>query len=445
MNLRQPLPCSSLAKPTQEPKPKKNTAAGSYRGADDRVDDAPLDPACWCQDFPILRRQVHGSPLIYLDSAATSQKPRVVVDRLQQYYLQTNANVHRGAHTLSEEATFAYEAARDRVRAFLNARQREEIIFVRGTTEAINLVAQSYARPRLKPGDEILISAMEHHSNIVPWQILCQQTGARLRVVPINDAGEIEWQAFTALLTPSCRLLAVTQVSNALGTVNPVAEMIALAHDAGVVVLVDGAQAVPHLQVDVQVLDADFYAFSGHKAYGPTGIGVLYGKRALLEEMDPYQGGGDMISRVSFEKTDYNVLPYRFEAGTPHIAGAIGLATALDYISRIGLNRIAQHERALLDYGTQALATIEGLRLIGTAQNKVGILSFVMAEAHAHDIGTILDRQGVAIRAGHHCAMPLMARFGVAATARASLALYNSRTDIDALVAGLQKVQRIFQ
>ncbi len=437
MNLRQPFsPSPSQAKP--------KAGASSYAEADGRPDDSTFDLAGWRQDFPILNRQVHGSPLIYLDSAATSQKPLAVVDRLQQYYLQTNANVHRGAHTLSEEATFAYEVARDRVQAFLNARQREEIIFVRGTTEAINLVAQSYARPRIKPGDEILLTAMEHHSNIVPWQILCQQTGAQLRVVPINDAGEIEWQAFTALLTPHCRLLAVTQVSNALGTVNPVAEMITLAHDAGVVVLVDGAQAIPHLQVDVQALDADFYAFSGHKVYGPTGIGVLYGKRALLEEMDPYQGGGDMISRVSFEKTDYNVLPYRFEAGTPHIAGAIGLATALDYIAGIGLNRIALHERALLDYGTQALAMIEGLRLIGTAQNKVGILSFVMAEAHAHDIGTILDQQGIAIRAGHHCAMPLMERFGVAATARASLALYNSRTDIDALVAGLHEVQRLF-
>ncbi len=395
-------------------------------------------------DFPILARQVHEWPLVYLDNAATSQKPTVVIDCLRLYYQQVNANVHRGIHRLSEEATAAYEAARDRVQQFLNAGQRQEIIFVRGTTEAINLVAQSYARPRLKAGDEILISAMEHHSNIVPWQILCQQTGARLRVIPITDAGELELDTFESLLGGRCRLLAVTQVSNALGTINPLAEMIARAHQQGVPVLVDGAQAVPHLAVDVQQLDADFYAFSGHKVYGPTGIGVLYGKRALLEAMEPYQGGGDMISRVTFERTEYNELPYRFEAGTPHIAGVIGLGTALDYLNRVGLDRIRRHEQDLLDYGTRALTAVDGLRLVGTARDKAGILSFVMEQAHAHDISTILDRRGIAIRAGHHCAMPLMDCLGLAATARASLALYNNREDIDALVAGLQEVKRLF-
>ncbi|MBY4678862.1 cysteine desulfurase [Marinobacterium sp. CAU 1594] len=395
-------------------------------------------------EFPILHQQVHGRPLVYLDNAATSQKPQAVIDCLQHYYSQDNANVHRGVHCLSERATAAYEAARDRVRAFIHADRREEIVFVRGTTEAINLVAQSYLRPRLQPDDEILISTLEHHSNIVPWQILCRQTGARLRVIEISDAGEIDQASFQRLLGPRTKLLAVGHVSNALGTINPVAEMIEQAHTQGVPVLVDGAQAVPHLAVDVQQLDADFYAFSGHKVYGPTGIGVLYAKQALLEAMEPYQGGGDMISKVTFEHTDYNQLPYRFEAGTPNIAGAIGLAAALDYVDAIGLAAIAAHEQQLLEYGSDALQRVPGLRLIGTARQKAGILSFVMEQAHPHDISTVLDQFGVAIRAGHHCTMPLMQRLGLPATARASLALYNGPDDIDALVAGLQQVCRLF-
>jgi len=397
------------------------------------------------ENFPILERRVYDRPLVYLDNAATSQKPREVVDCIQTYYLQTNANVHRGVYRLSEEATSAYEASRDTIQRFLNAKSRKEIIFVRGTTEAINLVAHSYAKPLLSPGDEILISTMEHHSNIVPWQIICNQTGATLKVIPINDAGEIEQDAFTTMLGPKCRLLAITHVSNALGTINPVRPMIKQAHKQGIPVLIDGAQAVPHLKVDLQALDADFYAFSGHKVYGPTGIGVLYGKQELLEKMEPYQGGGDMISRVTFAHTDYNELPYRFEAGTPNIAGSIGLGSALDYINAIGLDQIARHEQALLVYATEQLSSIEDLRLIGTARHKAGILSFVMAEAHAHDISTILDHSGIAIRAGHHCTMPLMAHLGVAATARASLALYNNRADIDALVAALHEVKRMFK
>lgn len=397
------------------------------------------------KDFPILSRRVHGKPLVYLDNAATTQKPLQVVDCLQDYYLQSNANVHRGTHALSEQATQSYEQARDRIQTFINARYREEIIFVRGTTEAINLVAQSFARPRLEPGDEILISAMEHHSNIVPWQIVCAQTGARLRVIPINAAGEIELEAYPALLGPRTRLLALTQVSNALGSINPVREMIDLAHERAIPVLIDGAQAVPHLPVDLQQLNADFYAFSGHKLYGPTGIGVLYGKRELLEAMEPYQGGGDMIIRVSFAKTEYNELPYRFEAGTPHIAGVIGLAAAINYLDGIGLRVVARHEQALLTYATEALSAVNGVRLIGTARHKAGILSFVMQGVHPHDISTILDQAGIAIRAGHHCAMPVMDFFGVPATARASLALYNTFDDIDKLVTALHEVQRLFR
>ncbi|WP_432470584.1 aminotransferase class V-fold PLP-dependent enzyme [Amphritea sp. HPY] len=414
--------------------------------APDLVNNSPtFDIDAVRKNFPILGRRVYDQPLVYLDNAATSQKPREVVDCIQAYYLQTNANVHRGVYRLSEEATSAYEASRDIIQRFLNAKSRKEVIFVRGTTEAINLVAHSYAKPLLSPGDEILISTMEHHSNIVPWQIICNQTGAVLKVIPINDAGEIEQNTFTAMLGPKCRLLAITHVSNALGTINPVRQMIKLAHAQGITVLIDGAQAAPHLQVDLQALDADFYAFSGHKVYGPTGIGVLYGKQELLEKMEPYQGGGDMISRVTFAHTDYNELPYRFEAGTPNIAGSIGLGCALGYINNIGLDQIVRHEQALLGYATEQLLSIEGLRLIGTARHKAGILSFVMPEAHAHDISTILDQSGIAIRAGHHCTMPLMTRFGIAATARASLALYNNRADIDALVAGLHEVKRIFK
>ncbi|MBN1009115.1 cysteine desulfurase [Amphritea pacifica] len=405
----------------------------------------PFDIDTIRSQFPILQRRIHGHPLAYLDNAATSQKPRAVIDAIQKYYLQHNANVHRGVYQLSEEATHDYEASRDKVQRFINARERAEIIFVRGTTEAINLVAHSFAKPRLNPGDEILISTLEHHSNIVPWQIICQQTGAQLRVIPISDAGEIDTTAVDTLLKPNCRLLSLTHVSNTLGTINPIQQMIRQAHQHGIPVLIDGAQAVPHLQIDVQTLDADFYAFSGHKVYGPTGIGVLYGKREILEQMQPYQGGGDMISEVTFEQTEYNELPYRFEAGTPNIAGAIGLGCALDYLDAIGLQQISRHEQSLLDYATQALSAIRGLRLIGTARNKAGILSFVMDAAHAHDVSTVLDQAGVAIRAGHHCTMPLMARLGVAATARASLALYNNRTDIDALAAGLQEVKRMFK
>jgi len=395
-------------------------------------------------NFPILCQQIHGQPLAYLDNAASSQKPNAVIESIDHYYRHDNANVHRGIYTLSERATQAYEATRDKVQAFINAAQREEIIFVRGTTEAINLVAQSFARPRLKPGDEILISAMEHHSNIVPWQMVCEQTGAQLRVVPINDNAEIVLADYRQLLNKNTRLVAVTHISNALGSINPVQEMIALAHQQGIPVLLDGAQAAPHLVVDVQALDCDFYAFSSHKIYGPTGIGVLYGKRSWLDAMPPYQGGGDMISSVSFEKTQYNVLPYKFEAGTPHIAGVVGFGTALDYVSDIGLDNIAAREQQLLNYATQALSPLEGLRIIGTAQHKASIISFVLEAAHPHDISTILDQQGVAIRAGHHCAMPVMERFKVPATARASLAFYNNEEDIDRLAEGIKEVNRIF-
>lgn len=395
-------------------------------------------------DFPILKQQVYGKPLVYLDSAATSQKPNVVIETIDQYYRLDNANVHRGVYALSERATEHYEASRDKVQDFLHAAHREEIIFVRGTTEAINLVAQCYARPELTTGSEILISAMEHHSNIVPWQIACQQTGAKLTVIPITDSGEIDLHDYKQRLTNRTRLVAITHLSNALGTILPVQEMIAMAHAQGIPVLLDGAQAVPHLEVNVQALDCDFYAFSGHKVYGPTGIGVLYGKQAILDAMPPYQGGGDMISQVSFENTLYNSLPYKFEAGTPNIAGAIGLGAALDYIESLGLDNIARHEQPLLEYATQELLTIKGLRIIGTAKHKASIISFVLDTAHPHDISSILDREGVAIRAGHHCAMPLMERFRIPATARASLAFYNTKDDIDRLVLALKEVLAIF-
>jgi len=396
-------------------------------------------------EFPILHQEVHGKPLVYLDNAATSQKPRQVIAALDHYYSADNANIHRGVHTLSERATDAYEGARDRIKQFLNAADRREIVFVRGATEAINLVAQSYARPRLKPGDEILITEMEHHSNIVPWQMVCEQTGAVLKVVPINEAGELLIDDFHRLLSVRTKLVAVVHVSNALGTINPVEEIIAAAHAQGVPVLLDGAQAVPHVAVDVQALDCDFYAFSGHKLFAPTGIGALYGKAALLEAMAPYQGGGDMIRSVSFTRTEYNALPYKFEAGTPHIAGAIGLGAAIDYVSNIGLQAIAAWEDELLNYATARVLEIPGLRLIGTARNKTGILSFVLDGVHPHDIGTILDHEGVAIRAGHHCAMPVMEHFAVPATARASLAVYNTREDVEHLVAAIVKVKEVFR
>jgi len=396
------------------------------------------------EDFPALRQQVNGKPLVYLDNAATTQKPRPVLEALRRFYEEDCSNVHRGVHTLSQRATEAYERARELVRRFLNARSEEEIIFVRGTTEAINLVAHSFGRHRVRAGDEILISAMEHHSNIVPWQILCEETGARLRVAPINDEGELLLEEFERLLTARTRLVAITHLSNALGTIVPVREVIRLAHERGIPVLLDGAQAVAHLRVDVQELDCDFYAFSGHKLYGPTGIGVLYGKAEWLETMPPYQGGGDMISSVTFEKTTYNRLPYKFEAGTPHIAGAIGLGAAIEYVTAIGLEAIAAHERDLLAYATEAVSGIPGLRLIGTAREKASILSFTLEGVHPHDIGTILDHEGIAIRAGHHCAQPVMERFGVPATARASFALYNTREEVDALVRALEKVREVF-
>lgn len=396
------------------------------------------------QDFPLLGEKIRGKPLVYLDNAATSQKPHVVIDTIRQFLSTYNSNVHRGVHQLSERATEAYEQARTRVQGFINAAESREIIFVRGTTEAINLVAQSYGRTHIGTGDEIVISAMEHHSNIVPWQILCEQTGAVLRVVPINDDGEMLLDEYVTLLTPRTRLVAVAHVSNALGTINPVREIIRLARRQGVPVLVDGAQAVPHLKVDVRELDCDFYAFSGHKVFGPTGIGVLYGRARLLEAMPPYQGGGDMIKSVTFAKTVYNDLPYKFEAGTPHISGVIGLGAALDYLDGVGLDRVAAYEHELLVHATAALSAIPGVRIIGTAKEKASVVSFVVDGVHAHDIGTVLDHEGIAIRAGHHCAMPVMQRFGVPATARASLAFYNTREEVDALVRGIHKVIEMF-
>ncbi len=396
------------------------------------------------KDFPLLRQQVHGKPLVYLDNAATSQKPQVVIDTLTRYYAEENSNVHRGVHFLSERATEAHEAARANVRRFLNAADTREVIFVRGATEGINLVAQSYGRTHIKPGDEIIISWMEHHSNIVPWQMLCEDKGAVLRVIPINDDGEVLLDEYERLLTPRTKFVALVHVSNALGTINPVKQMIEMAHRQRVPVLLDGAQAVAHLPVDVQELDCDFYVFSGHKVLGPTGIGILYGKADFLERMPPYQGGGDMILSVTFEKTRYNTLPYKFEAGTPHIAGVVGLGAAIDYLQGIGLDRIAAYEQGLLAYGTDVLSAIPGLRLIGTARGKAGVLSFVLEGIHAHDIGTVLDQQGVAIRAGHHCAMPVMQRFGVPATARASLAFYNTRGELDALGRAIRKAIELF-
>ena len=395
-------------------------------------------------DFPILKQQVHGKPLVYLDNAATSQKPQVVIDTVTQYYLAQNSNVHRGVHFLSEQATQAFEGARAKVARFLNASNAREVIFVRGATEGINLVAQSYGRASIKPGDEIIISWMEHHSNIVPWQMLCEEKGAVLRVIPINEDGEVLLDEYERLLNPRTKFVALVHVSNALGTINPVKQMIEMAHRQRVPVLLDGAQAVAHLPVDVQELDCDFYVFSGHKVLGPTGIGVLYGKADFLEGMHPYQGGGDMILSVTFEKTRYNTLPYKFEAGTPHIAGVVGLGAALDYLRGIGLDRIAAYEQALLAYGTDVLSAIPGLRLIGTAKEKAGVLSFVLEGIHAHDIGTILDQEGIAIRAGHHCAMPVMQRFGVPATARASLAFYNTRGELDALGQAIGKAIELF-
>lgn len=402
-----------------------------------------LDVVAIRKNFPILERTAHGKPLAYLDNAASSQRPRAVIDAMSRYYETCHANVHRGVHTLSQEATDQFEGAREKVRRFINARSAKEIIFVRGTTEAINLVAQSYGRPRFGPGDEILISWLEHHANIVPWQLLCQQTGATLKVAPITRSGEVDYEGFAALLSPQTKLVALAHVSNALGTVVPVARFIQAAKGRGIPVLLDGAQAVPHMKVDVQVLDCDFYAFSSHKMCGPTGIGVLYGREAILREMPPWQGGGDMILSVTFEKTIYNDLPYKFEAGTPAIAEAVGLGAAIDYLKALGLDRIAAAEHELLEYANARLATVPGLNFIGTAAEKAAVVSFTIDRIHPHDLGTILDAEGVAIRTGHHCAMPVMDFFGVPATARASFAFYNTRAEIDQLVGALHTAREM--
>jgi cysteine desulfurase / selenocysteine lyase len=404
-----------------------------------------LDVSKIRKDFPILKQKIHGKPLVYLDNGATSQKPQIVIDTLNRYYAAENSNIHRGVHFLSERATAAYETARHKIKRFINARSEQEIIFVRGTTEAINLVAQSYGRTFLKRGDEIIVSAMEHHSNIVPWQMLCEQIGARLRVIPINHDGEIVFDEYRRLLSEKTKFISVAHVSNALGTIVPVKDIVRLARERHVPVFLDGAQAVPHLKVDIQDLDCDFYAFSGHKLFGPTGVGVLYGRAELLDAMPPYQGGGDMISLVTFEKTHYNTLPYKFEAGTPHIAGGIGLAAAIDYLDGLDWKQVAAHEHDLLAYATTALSRIEGLRIIGTAKEKASVISFVFDHVHAHDVGTILDQEGVAVRAGHHCAMPVMQRFGVPATTRASFALYNTREEVDVLVRGIHRALQVFK
>ncbi len=396
------------------------------------------------KDFPILQKEINGKPLVYFDNAATTLKPNVVVEAMERYYHQECANVHRGVHFLSEQATAAFEGSRKKIAEFLNAGEEAEIIFTRGTTDAINLVAQSYGRKFLKPGDEILITHMEHHSNIVPWQMLCEEKGCVLKVAPINDAGELIWEEFEKLLSPKTKFVSVVYISNSLGTINPVKKIIDAAHKFHIPVLIDGAQAVSHTPIDVQALNCDFFAFSGHKLFGPTGIGVLYGKRRLLESMPPAQGGGDMIASVRFEKTTYNVLPYKFEAGTPNIAGAIGLGTSIDYVKSVGLQNISTYESELLQYGTKALKGIPGLRLIGTAKEKIAILSFVFETIHAHDLGTLVDEEGVAIRTGHHCTMPLMERFGVPATSRASLSFYNTKSEIDVLVEAIYKTKEIF-
>jgi cysteine desulfurase/selenocysteine lyase len=408
------------------------------------VTRAGLDVARVRADFPILARTVHGKPLVYLDNAATTQKPQAVLDAIAGYFTAINANVHRGVHELSARATDAYEAARERVRQYFNAASTREIVFTRNATEGINLVAHSFVKPKLREGDEILISAMEHHSNIVPWQIVCEGTGARLRVVPITDAGELRLDEFERLLGPRTRIAAITAMSNALGTITPARELVRIARQKNVAILLDASQAAYHMRVDVQALDCDFLVATGHKLYGPTGIGVLYGKESRLEGMPPFLGGGDMIGSVTFEKSTWNVLPYKFEAGTPHIAGAIGLHAALDYIDAVGLEAIGAHERELTQYATGLLQAIDGVRIIGTAPDKSSIVSFVMDGVHPHDIGTIVDREGVAIRTGHHCAQPVMERFGVPATARASIAMYNTRDEIDRLGRALEKVRQVF-
>ena len=396
------------------------------------------------EEFPALAQTVKGKPLVYLDNAATTQKPLQVIDAMSRYYKLDNANIHRGVHELSERATESYEAVREKVKRFINAAEAREIVFVRGTTEGINLVAQTYGKSNLRQGDEILISGLEHHSNIVPWQMLCGEKGTNLKVAPINDDGEILLVEYQKLLTERTKLVALGHVSNALGTVNPIGAMISMAHKAGIPVLVDGAQAMAHSRVDVRELDADFYVFSGHKMFGPTGIGILYGKEEFLNAMPPYQGGGDMIKSVSFEKTVYNDLPYKFEAGTPNIAGTIGLGAAVDYLSKFQIEDVENHERGVLSYATDVLGSIEGVRLIGTAREKLGVVSFLLDDVHPHDIGTILNEEGIAIRTGHHCAQPVMLRFGIPATARASIALYNTKEEVDALARGIQRVKEVF-
>lgn len=395
-------------------------------------------------DFPVLHQTVHGEPLVYLDSAASSQKPNQVIDAVSDFYRHDYANIHRGVHQLSQRATDLYERARDKVRQFVNATTDREIVFTRGATEAINLVAQSFLRPNLQPGDEILISHMEHHANIVPWQMLCEQTGAKLKVIPMTQQGELDLSQFDAMLTERTKILGIGHVSNALGTINPVKSMVAKAHARDIPVLVDGAQAVPHMAVDVQDLDCDFYVFSGHKMLAPTGIGVLWAREELLKAMPPYQGGGDMILSVSFENTIYSEVPFKFEAGTPHIAGAIGLGAAIDYMLDVGMDAISAHEQHLLELTTQKLEAMPGVRLIGTATDKAAVVSFMLDGVHPHDIGTIFDQHGVAIRTGHHCAQPVMEFFEIPATARASFAFYNTESDVDALVSAIEKTQELF-
>lgn len=395
-------------------------------------------------DFPLLKERVFGKSLVYLDSGATAQKPQRVIDAIYHYYSHDNANVHRGLYTISERATTAYENTRKKVKEFINAAHAHEIIFTRGTTESINLVASSFGSLKVQQGDEVVVSEMEHHSNIVPWQLLCERVGATLKVIPVTDDGLLNLGEYRNLLTKRTKIVGLIHVSNVLGTVNPAKEMISLAHSKNIPVLLDGAQAIPHMVVDVQDLDCDFYTFSGHKLYGPTGIGILYGKTDLLEQMPPYQGGGDMIRRVSFEKTDYNVLPHKFEAGTPHMAGVIGLGAAIDYLTAIGFEKIEAHEKSLLSYATQKLQKIDGLKIIGNASNKIGVISFIMEHAHPHDIATVLDHEGIAIRAGHHCAMPLMERFNLSATARITFGIYNTSHDINRLINGLVRINKIF-
>jgi cysteine desulfurase/selenocysteine lyase len=397
------------------------------------------------RDFPILGIQVYGKPLVYLDNAASAQKPRAVIDAERAVYERCYANIHRGVHWLSVQATDAYDASREKARAFVNAARTQEIVFVRGTTEAVNLVAQTYGRAHVGPGDEVLISGLEHHSNIVPWQLLGEEKGSKLRVAPLTDEGEIDLDAMERLLSPRTRIVSVAHLSNALGTIAPIRRIVEMAHARGVPVFVDGAQAAPRMPVDVRALGCDFYAFSSHKIYGPTGVGVLYGREELLEAMPPYQGGGDMIRSVTFEKTTFNLLPYKFEAGTPNIAGGIAFGAALDYVTGIGLERIAVHEADLLRYATEALSAVPGLRIIGTAREKAGVLSFVLDGIHPHDIGTVLDREGVAIRTGHHCAQPVMDRFGLPATARASFGLYNTREEVDVLLHAIHRVVGMFR